>query len=72
MVACIWGYFPMIKYFRFLNKLKGGKTVIIREANKEDLFSIAKVHVDSNRSADKGVMPDDCSTFGYSLYRICQ
>ncbi len=30
----------------------------IREANKQDLFSIARVQVDSNRSSYKGIMPE--------------
>jgi len=33
--------------------------MIIREANKEDSFSIAKVQVDTNRSTYKGIMTED-------------
>ena len=33
--------------------------MIIREANRKDLFSIAKVQVDSNRSTYKGIIPEE-------------
>lgn len=33
--------------------------MILREANKEDLLSIGKVQVDSNRSTYVGIMPED-------------
>ncbi|MDP4182131.1 MAG: GNAT family N-acetyltransferase [Bacillota bacterium] len=32
--------------------------MVIREANRQDLFSIAKVQVDSNRSTYIGIMPE--------------
>jgi ribosomal protein S18 acetylase RimI-like enzyme len=33
--------------------------MIIREASRQDLFSIAKVQVDSNRTTYRGIMPED-------------
>jgi ribosomal protein S18 acetylase RimI-like enzyme len=33
--------------------------MIVREANKDDLLSIGKVQVDSNRSTYVGIMPED-------------